>query len=575
MTKDTRKPSGSGYHRHVTGGRGRDTGSARAGRLLLLMVACMALGAAPRAAAAQPLIERVSVNSQGHDGEGNSNTPALNDDASAVAFGSDALNLVSPRKANHVSDVYVRVREGELRSTERVSVGFDGASPDSGSQASGFAPGISGSGRFISFHSSATNLVSDDTNGFDDVFVADRQTGVTERISLGVDGEANGASTFARISADGRYVVFQSAASNLVEGDDNNRTDIFLFDRETRVTHLVSVSSQGGQGNGISITPDISGDGRVIAFASAATNLVQGDMNGVVDIFVQERESGTTERVSLSSTGLPANRASFLPALSFDGTLVAFKSEAFNLVPDDTNGVPDVFVRSRVYGETERVSVDNFGNQSNDLSGAPGISADGRFVAFVSFSSTFDPEDGNGFSDVFVFDRDVGEIARVTVEMTADGGRPGGNVPDFPPSVSADGKWIGFASAAENLVPNDINNSIDAFIACNPLPSPFDPARCVAPPLTPGPRPCVGDCDDDGEVTVNELIRMVNMALGTSVCGEGEVQQCLAGDSNCDCEITVDEIIQGVNNTLGGCTRFGACSLPEHEALCCGPLTLD
>ena len=121
--------------------------------------------------------------------------------------------------------------------------------------------------------------------------------------------------------------------------------------------------------------------------------------------------------MSVSSDGRVGNRASFLPDLNSDGSLVAFKSEAFNLVADDTRGVPDVFVHSRANGETERVSVDSFGNQTNDLSSGPGISGDGRFVAFVSFASNLVPDDANLFSDVYVFDRAIRAIARVTVGL--------------------------------------------------------------------------------------------------------------------------------------------------------------
>ena len=385
---------------------------------------------------------------------------------------------------------------------------------------------------------------------------------MTERISVGIDGEPNGASSFPDISAGGRYVVFQSAASNLVENDTNEETDIFLYDRDTDTTRLVSVASSGQQSDGTSITPAISDDGLVVAFASGAANLVEQDSRRVNQIYVHEWQSGLTALVSVNSSGVAGNEASFLPDLNNNGSLVAFKSEAFNLVPDDTRGVPDVFVHSRASGETERVSVDSFGNQANDLSSGPGISGDGRFVAFVSFASNLVPDDANLFSDVYVFDRTIRAIARVTVGL--DGSEPNAGVPDFPPRVSADGRWIGFASNASNLVPNDINNSTDAFLACNP----FDEERCAQEPEDP---PCVGDCNDDGMVTVDDLIKMVAIALGADVCGNGVLGGCLAGDANCDCEITVDEIVRAVNNLLLGCIDFGDCSLAEHEAICCSP----
>ena len=361
--------------------------------------------------------------------------------------------------------MYARVLS-DLPFTERVSVTPDGGEPNGASQQSGFAPAISGNGELVAFSSRATDLIPGGTDGLENVFIYDRAADVTERISIGIGGEPNGASSFPDISASGRYVVFQSLASNLVENDTNGEIDVFLFDRDTDTTLRVSVASDGQQSDGVSITPAISDNDLVIAFASGATNLVSEDTNRVNQIYVHEWQSGETELVSVSSDGRVGNRASFLPDLNADGSLVAFKSEAFNLVADDTRGVPDVFVHSRANGETERVSVDSFGNQANDLSSGPGISGDGRFVAFVSFASNLVPDDANLFSDVYVFDRAIRAIARVTVGL--GGSESNAGVPDFPPRVSADGRWIGFASNASNLVPNDINNATDAFLACNP-----------------------------------------------------------------------------------------------------------
>ena len=327
--------------------------------------------------------------------------------------------------------------------------------------------------------------------------------------------------------------------------------------------------------DGQSITPTISDDGRYVAFASRATNLVAPPTGGAFEqIYVADWQTQSVQLASVNDQGVAGNAISFLPDLTADGGQVAFKSEAFNLVPNDTNGEPDVFVRDLSANTTQRVSVDDFGNQSNGLSGGPGISADGRFVAFASFASNFVPDDGNGFSDVYVYDRfppgrDQGLIARVTIAID-DFGEPNDGVADFPVSISADGRWIGFASAASNLVENDLNNDLDAFLACNP----FDAFQCAPPTPTPTPVmefPCVGDCTGDGQVTIDDLIRMVGIALGLrSVCGDDQgMGACLAGDANCDCQITVDEIIQAVNNSLNGCTNFGSCSLPDHEMMCC------
>lgn len=525
-------------------------------------------------ATAAQSIELLSQTDRGTSAEGRSNTPALSHDGGIAAFGSDALDLVPPRRQTHRSDVYVRTR-GDSPSTENIVVAIAGA-VNGASQAGGFAPSISADGRFVAFSSSASNLVEGDSNGLEDVFLADREDGSIVRIE-GFHGQPNGSSRFPRLSADGRWLVYTSLASNLIDDDSNQAADIYLYDRDTGDTRRVSVASDGTQADGDSRTPAISADGRVVAFVSTATNFVEADLRGVEQVFVHEVETGMTHLVSVSSGGQPANGTSFLPDLSADGSVVAFKSEGFNLVPADTNGVPDVFVHTRGNGVTQRVSVDSFGNQSNSLSGGPAISDDGRYVAFISFSSTFDPLDGNGSSDVFVVDRDApmqaGRIRRVSVERN-DTARPGGDVPDFPVAISGDGRWIGFSSAAENLVPGDINNQIDAFIACNP----FDADDCTATPTptptpiataTPGLAACTGDCNLDGVVTVNELIRMTNIALGVSLCGAAPVAPCPAGDANGDCRITVEELVRAVGNNLNGCTRFGELPLEDVIEMCC------
>jgi hypothetical protein len=332
----------------------------------------------------------------------------------------------------------------------------------------------------------------------------------------------------------------------------------------------VSAARDGTPANGGSITAAISADGHFVAYASRATNLVTETTSGTFEqIFVTDWENQITQLASVSSDGIPGNAISFLPALSTNGSQVAFKSEAFNLVPGDTNGVPDVFVRDRTAGTTQRVSVDDFGNQANGLSGGPGISGDGRFVAFPSFSSNLVADDGNGFSDVYVYDRfppfrPRGIIARVTVGL--DGQEPNDGVSDFPVTMSTDGRWIGFASAASNLVPNDLNNDTDAFLACNP----FDEFTCAPPTPTPGTKACVGDCNLDGQVTIDDLIRMVNIALALqSVCSDGGQAGCAAGDANCDCEITVDEIIRAVQNSFQGCVDFGDCTIEQEQQTCC------
>jgi Tol biopolymer transport system component len=255
----------------------------------------------------------------------------------------------------------------------------------------------------VAFQSTASNLVSGDTNGKYDIFVHDRQTGATTRVSVSSNGsEGNSNSYSPSISSDGSYVAFDSNASNLVPGDTNENYDIFVHERQTGATSRVSVGSDGSEGNGRSSNPSISADGRYVAFNSDAGNLVPVDTNGDYDVFVHDRQTGATSRVSVSSDGSEGNSYSLFPVISADGRYVAFASNAGNLVPGDTNGIYDIFVHDRQTGATSRVSVSSDGSEGNDSSARPSISADGRYAVFSSVAGNLVSGDTNGFEDVFV-----------------------------------------------------------------------------------------------------------------------------------------------------------------------------
>ena len=258
------------------------------------------------------------------------------------------------------------VTSGPLPFTiERVSVASDGTQANDWST----RPAISADGRYVAFESQATNLVPGDTTGLGDVFVHDRDTGETKRVSIASDGTpGNGVSFTPSISDGGRYVAFGSAASNLVPSDSNGTDDVFVYDRETEETERVSVPSKGGQGDRVSYGPFINADGRYVAFESQATNLVPGDTNGWGDVFVYDRETRETELVSLAFDGAQGNDISFDPSISADGRHVAFWSFAINLVPGDTNGKADVFVRDRQTQQTERVSLSSSGVEGDQPS---------------------------------------------------------------------------------------------------------------------------------------------------------------------------------------------------------------
>jgi len=340
--------------------------------------------------------EPISVSSDGTPGNETSRNAAISADGRFVAFASYASNLV-PGDTNSLADVFVHDRQSGI--TERVSVGSEGAQGDRESD----YPSLSADGRLVFFHSSATNLIPGDTNNMD-VFVRDRQAGTTER------AVRNG--RMPAVSADGRFVAFISHNASQVAGDTNGAVDVFVRDRLIGHTERVSVSSEGVQADRESSHyPTISADGRYVVFDSRASNLVPGDTNGIADVFVRDRQNATTELVSVGVDGAPANYSASWggwTGVSADGRFVAFASGSSNLVRGDTGGGHlDVFVRDRQTGSTERVSVTSDGAQANSTSGGPAISADGRVVVFQSRASNLVAGDTNRAEDVFAYDRSL------------------------------------------------------------------------------------------------------------------------------------------------------------------------
>jgi len=268
---------------------------------------------------------------------------------------------------------------------------------------------------------------------------------------------ANLPSANATISEDGRYIAFHSAASNLVPNDTNNKQDIFLFDRDTKEIKRISISSDGEQANNYSLRPSISGDGRYIAFMSYASNLVENDHNHQLDVYVHDQQNKTTDLVSLSIDGVAGNTKSMNPIISSNGHYVAFESFSNNLIEEDINENPDIFVRNILKGETEVVSLSSRGQQANHGSSNPSISADGRYVLFQSPARNLVPIDNKrsdeeewNFSDIFLRDRKTGKTEIISVNLE---GKPA-NHPSATPSVSRDGRYVAFASMATDLVEN-------------------------------------------------------------------------------------------------------------------------
>jgi Tol biopolymer transport system component len=412
------------------------------------------LGVAGVGDAAAAVTVRVSVSSTEQQANSNSWYVGISADGRYVAFVSRASNLVAG-DTNGEDDVFVRDRV--MGVTERVSVSSNGSQGNNGSG----DPVISADGRFVAFTSVASNLVVGDTNGESDVFVRDRRLGTTERVSVSSTGlQATGGSFQPAISANGQVVAFASGASNLAAGDTNHRRDVFVRDRATDTTQRVSVSVTGAAGRNPSQTPAISADGRLVAFESLARNLVIGDTNHVQDVFVRNLGTGTTERVSVSSNGTQGGGRNEDPAISADGRLVTFSSESSNLVRSDTNRINDVFVHNRVTGKTQRISISTNGKQGHRPSFESTISRSGRFVAFFSWAVNLVRGDTNHTGDVFLRDRTTGITRRVSVSSTGEQA----NDQSQSGTVSADGRIVAFFSFASNLVAGDTNDTSDVFV---------------------------------------------------------------------------------------------------------------
>jgi Tol biopolymer transport system component len=406
----------------------------------------------------------ISVDSLGVPGNAVSATPSISADGRYVAYWSAASNIVPGSTGYTAIFVWDRLTgTTTMESVDSAGVGGDAQSYD---------PSLSPDGRYVAFWSWASNLVPGGTNGHAHVFVHDRQTGATTCVSVdsaGVQGnDESGYGQIPAISADGRFVVFTSFATNLVPGDTNGQPDVFVHDLQTGVTTRVNVSSSGEQGNGYGQWQSvaISADGRFVVFDDNASNFVSGDTNNEQDIFVHDMLTGTTTRVSVNSAGVAQDKTAWAPAISADGRYVAFSSDASNLGPG-WNGGFQVFVHDRQTGVTTEVSVDSSNVGGDHGAFMPSISADGRFVAFASNSTNLVPNDTNAAMDIFLRDRETGATSRMSVDSAGVQGNAGsgfGYAYPTPPSMSADGRLVVFYSSATNFWPGDVNGAFDVFV---------------------------------------------------------------------------------------------------------------
>jgi Tol biopolymer transport system component len=474
----------------------------------LLLAAAVATISRP-ALCQSPLTTRINLTPSGAQANLPSGDPRITGNGRFIVYESSATNLV-PSDTNFAEDVFVY--DALTGTTVRASVDSTGTQANGNSE----LPTVSNDGRFVVFQSLASNLVTGDTNGARDIFVRDMVGGTTSRISVDSAGtQSNGDSYRPRISADGRFVVFESLASNLVAGDANGVRDVFMRDLVMGTTTLVSVDSSGNQGNGSSENGSISADGRFVVFESFASNLVPNDTNGVWDVFLHDNLTGTTTRVSVSSLGTQGDQDSANAAISPSGLLVAFCSIATNLVDGDTNGVYDVFVRDLAAAKTTRISVNSHGDQANDGSFDPAISGDDRFVSFDSSATNLVDGDTNGWPDVFV--RDLVSNSTVRVSVTTGGAQTVAQSSN--PSISDDGRFITFISYG-NLVPDDTNGASDIYvrdqsatgltILCDPGSAGVMACPCANPPSGSG-RGCNNSSATGGAALAGSGVAYLSM----------------------------------------------------------------
>jgi Tol biopolymer transport system component len=399
--------------------------------------------------------QRVSVNSAGLPASAASYPASVSEDGRYACFQTNAANIVTG-DTNGTFDVFLRDRI--LGSVERASVGSGGIQGNDIS----YGGWLSADARYISFSSLASNLVGGDSNGASDVFLRDRVLNTTVRVSVDSGGiQANGWSSGGQLTPDARFIVFYSDATNL--GPPTAPGQVFVRDQQGGSTELVSLGLGGALPNDESSVGGISDDGRCVAFVTGSSNMVPGDTNGIDDVFVRDRQTGVTERVTLSSSGQQANVTlgyDVTAHMSPDGRYVAFVHGANNLVAGDSNGTADVFVRDRQTGTTERISVDSAGNESNGESLNPVISRGGRYVFFVSAATNLVVGDSNGNWDIFVRDRHAGRTERVSLSSW---GAEANNGASYL-WVSLNGRYVQFMSGSDNLVPADTNGLEDAYL---------------------------------------------------------------------------------------------------------------
>src|SRR5262245_17300231 len=447
------------------------------------VVALLSVGGDAWAANNEVILVSRASGARGAAGDGGSAGPSVSGDGRFVTFQSRADNL-SDEDNDAVINVYVR--DLEAATTTLVSRASGPSEPAANGDS--VRAKISADGRFVVFQSSATNLSANDVNGGTDVFVRDLDAGTTtlaSRVSGPAGAPRDGASNEPSVSSDGRFVAFESDALNL-SSEDAAFVDVFVRDLQTNTTTLVTRASAGAAdgpaADAPSFHPSISADGRYVAFQSGARNLSDDDLDATGDVFVRDLQARTTTLVSRASDaagGAAADQSAMSPSISGDGRVVAFASDAANLDENNLN-VTDIFVRDMNAGTTSLASRASgpAGTPSDGTSVSPSISANGRFIAFQSEANTLSDASVPG-EHIYVRDR----LANLTALVSRASG-PAGAAADgasSDPALSGDGRMIAFDSIAKNLSSED-SDAFDDVFARDMLSAP--PAVGAAPGST-------------------------------------------------------------------------------------------
>jgi Tol biopolymer transport system component len=487
---------------------------------------------------APPGFARVSVSSAGVQANGPSRVQGVSGSGRDVVFISSATNLVS-ESSNGDGHVYVHDRR--TGRTTLVDRARGGGMPNG----QAYTAAISANGRDIAYSSDASDLVAGDRNDAADIFVTNRITGRTRLVSVSSSGrQANRPSRMVSLSGNGRYVAFDSSATDLVAGDSNRQSDVFVYDMRTGRTRLVSVGlghapsvcARCGNGGG-SESPVISADGRFVAFSSDATNLVPGDGNGQRDAFIRNLRSGRTFLVNQTPGGRPGNGYGEATSISAHGRYVIFTSDASDLVAGDTNHQSDVFLRDRATGKTTRVSVGSGGARTSRRAGHGTIGGHGRYIAFNWGAPTRAPE-------LYLLDRRTGRLARVA---SAGSGM-----------ISARGRDIAFDSGEATLVPDDTNAVADV----------FEYHRPAVLPATPVVRVVTGTQNPRYRVTVT--ITPAHPATGDTIVATVRVVNRTKHRHRGDWTVTWETPVSGISAAENGIIKRGVVITDRETAAVTG-----